>query len=71
MTRNVGRLEWKIRVAVGILLLAIAFFVELPELWEGVSAAVGGVLLLTGFFRYCPVNQLLGRHPAQTPRDSP
>lgn len=65
MTRNVGRLEWKVRVAAGIVGLAIAFFIELPALWEGVFGTAGVALLLTGLVRYCPLNQLFGRHPKE------
>jgi hypothetical protein len=60
MTRNVGRLEWKLRAAAGIVLLAIALFIELPEAWEALPGVLGAIVLLTAIARYCPVNQLLG-----------
>lgn len=60
MTRNVGRLERKLRVAAGIVLLALAVFIEWPDAWEALPALLGGALLLTGLARYCPLNQLLG-----------
>lgn len=64
MRRNVGRLEWKLRAAAGIVLLAAAFFIEWPDAWEGAGAIVGAVLLATAWLRYCPVNHLLRRDTA-------
>ena len=61
MKRNVGPLEWKLRVAAGIVVLSAAFFIEWPDAWEGVGWVLGAALLITGLVRYCPVNQLLGR----------
>jgi predicted anti-sigma-YlaC factor YlaD len=60
---NVGRLEWKLRVAGGIVLLAAAFFIEWPQAWEGLIGVIGGALLVTGLVRYCPLNHLFGRTP--------
>jgi predicted anti-sigma-YlaC factor YlaD len=60
---NVGRLERKLRVAGGIVLLAAALFIEWPQAWEGLIGVIGGALLVTGFVRYCPLNHLFGRTP--------
>lgn len=68
MTRNVGRLEWKLRVAAGIVLIAAAFFVEWPDAWEAVPTFLGAALVVTGLARYCPLNQLLGRRTGQQTR---
>jgi hypothetical protein len=64
MRRNVGRLEWKLRAVAGIVLMAAALFIEWPGAWEGLGGAMGALLLATAIFRYCPVNQLLGRRSA-------
>jgi hypothetical protein len=64
MRRNVGSLEWKLRAAAGIVLIAAAFFIEWPDAWEGVVGLLGAALLLTAWVRYCPINRLLGREVA-------
>jgi hypothetical protein len=61
MTPNVGRLERKLRVAVGAVLLAAAFFIEWEDWWELLPTVLGVALIATGLLRYCPVNQMAGR----------
>lgn len=46
-------------MGLAIVFLSIAFFIELPQLWEGVFALIGAALLRTGLTRYCPVNRPL------------
>ena len=63
MKRNVGPLEWKVRAAVGVVFLVLAFFIEWPGSWEIVPTVLGLLFLATGLARYCPLNQALGRTP--------
>jgi hypothetical protein len=65
MRHNVGRVERRVRGAAGIVLLAAALVIQWPGAWEGLVGAIGAVLLATAIFRYCPVNQLVGRDAAR------
>lgn len=60
MTRNVGGADRAVRLIVGSLLVAVPIVVELPGWWGLLPFVIGVVLVLTGAFRYCPVNRLLG-----------
>lgn len=60
MIHNVGPLERKIRAALGLLLLVLAFFIEWPDATEAVLAVFGIFLLATAWARYCPLNHLFG-----------
>jgi len=54
---NVGGVDRKLRIIVGILVLA-SFFV-LPEQYK-YWALIGIVPLVTGFFSFCPLYSVLG-----------
>jgi hypothetical protein len=54
MTRNVGGLDRMLRIAAGLVLLALSFG---PLGWWGL---IGLVPLATGLIRWCPVYPLLG-----------
>ena len=60
MTRNMGRIDQFFRIVVGLALLA--YTVKDGTLASGwpVSSVIGGVLLVTAFFSYCPLYSLLG-----------
>lgn len=60
MTCNVGGIERPIRILLGIILIGIGAFGDLPV--GGMTAAliVGAVALVTGAIGYCPVWSLLG-----------
>lgn len=51
MKKNIGRIDQFVRVAVGIVLLALVFVLEGNARWWGL---VGLVPLLTGLFGVCP-----------------
>lgn len=60
MTKNVGGMECKIRLVLGVVALGVAAFVELPMWAVGAIGLVGVVALVTGGARYCPLWALLG-----------
>lgn len=66
MTCNVGGVERTIRVGVGIMLLSLGMFVELPALGLGLAYIVGAVALVTGVIGYCPAWSLLGINTCPT-----
>lgn len=52
---NEGKIDRGLRVALGVVLLTLAFFG--PQSWWGL---IGIVPLLTGIFGFCPIYRLLG-----------
>ena len=54
MVLNVGKKDRTIRITVGIILLAVGFFVMKAPVWKIIFDAVGLIFLLTGYFRVCP-----------------
>lgn len=60
MTCNVGGVERPVRIIVGIVLLGIGAFAELPPLGVGVALVVGTIMLATGAVGFCPAWTLLG-----------
>lgn len=59
MKLNVGGVERGIRIALGVALLALAFFANIG-VWVYVVGVVGVVALVTGLVQYCPLSALLG-----------
>ena len=60
MSTNVGRLDQYVRIVLGLTLVAFAFKDGLSiEGWHWFGL-LGFVLLLTAFFRICPVYSILG-----------
>ena len=59
MKCNVGGLERAIRIIIGFVALSLAYFS-----WTGTEAVlgyiVGGIALVTGLIRFCPLSALLG-----------
>jgi len=55
MIHNVGTFDRILRIAVGLLLISLAFTGTL-----GLWAYIGIVPLLTGLFRFCPAYRLFG-----------
>jgi hypothetical protein len=60
MTCNVGGIERPIRIALGLILVAIGSFAELPPVGVGIALVAGTVALVTGIVGYCPVWALFG-----------
>jgi hypothetical protein len=57
MKSNVGGVDRGLRIAVGVVLLALVFVLEGNARWLGL---VGLVPLATGLFGFCPAYTLLG-----------
>jgi hypothetical protein len=57
MKQNVGRIDQVIRIAIGVLLLALILVFEGNARWWGL---LGLVPLLTGLFGRCPLYSLIG-----------
>jgi len=55
MNKNVGSVDKKVRVAVGVLLVVLAIMGTIG--WWG---WLGVVLIITGSMNYCPAYSLLG-----------
>jgi hypothetical protein len=60
MVKNVGGVEQKIRLLVGLLAIGIAAFAGLP-MWGAVLMAVVGIIaIVTGMMGHCPLWSLFG-----------
>lgn len=67
MTCNVGGIERPIRIGLGILLLGIGAFANLPLVGTAIVLAGGTIALVTGVIEFCPVWALLGMNTCPTP----
>ncbi|BDU53700.1 DUF2892 domain-containing protein [Limnohabitans sp. INBF002] len=56
MTANVGGIDRILRIAAGLVLIALAF-TQVVGMWGYI---VGGIVLATGVFRFCGAYTLLG-----------
>lgn len=59
MKANVGGMDRSVRIVLGLILLPLAWFALSGGL-AIVAYAVGGIALVTGLVRFCPVNAMLG-----------
>lgn len=57
MKQNVGSVDKFIRIAIGVMLLALIFVFEGDARWWGL---LGLVPLLTGLFSRCPLYSVMG-----------
>jgi hypothetical protein len=57
MKQNVGAVDKFIRIAIGVMLLALIFVLDGDARWWGL---LGLVPLLTGLFGRCPLYSLIG-----------
>ena len=60
MTCNVGGVERPIRITVGILLVAVGAFADLPPLGIAAALVLGTIALVTGAIGYCPLWAVFG-----------
>lgn len=60
MKCNVGGMDRTGRLTLGVVLLLIGFLAPLAPLWQAIIFIVAAIALLTGIFRFCPANALLG-----------
>ena len=66
MSCNVGGTERTIRIVLGVILLTMAFFVELPTWGAVVASVVGAVAFITGAVGLCPAWLLFGINTCST-----
>ncbi|HYA77016.1 MAG TPA: DUF2892 domain-containing protein [Burkholderiaceae bacterium] len=59
MKANVGGIERPIRIALGVVLLALAFLGNMG-VWGYVAGVIGAVALLTGLAGWCPAWAVFG-----------
>lgn len=57
---NVGGIDKTLRIVLGILLVAVGFFMDLSATWTIVAYVLAIIALLTALVNYCPLNQLFG-----------
>ena len=57
MKKNIGAADKWIRIAAGIVLLALIFVIKSDWRWLGL---IGVILLGTAFLNFCPLYKLLG-----------
>ena len=67
MKCNVGGAERVARILIGIGLFGLSYFV-LAGTGATIGYVVGGILLVTGLIRFCPITTLLG---INTCKDAP
>jgi hypothetical protein len=60
MTCNVGGIERPIRILMGIALIAIGAFANLPLIGTAMALVPGSIALVTGVIGYCPLWALMG-----------
>ena len=60
MSCNVGGIERPIRIAVGLVLVAIGSLAELPVAGMAIALIAGVIALVTGIIGFCPLWALLG-----------
>lgn len=66
MTCNVGGIERPIRIGMGILLLGIGAFANLPLFGTAIMLVAGTIALVTGVIEFCPLWALLGLNTCPT-----
>ena len=69
MNTNMGSTDQIVRLLVGILALGLFFVLEGNGRWLGL---IGGVMIGTAAFRWCPIYKLLGMSTqgSKSPQDS-
>jgi len=60
LTLNVGGWDRIIRLVLGVVLIALAYFGILSGTGAIVANIVAAIALVTGLIRFCPANALLG-----------
>jgi hypothetical protein len=65
VTKNVGRADSALRIAVGLVLAPMSMLIAAP-VWIPVTlAAIAAFGLITGVLRYCPLFGLVGVSPLE------
>ena len=66
MTCNVGGIERPIRIVLGVILLALALFGQMPTPGAWTLGIIGAIALLTGTIGFCPAWKLFGMNTCPT-----
>ncbi len=61
MFENVGPLERKLRIIVGLALIGIGFAAPIPDQWHMASMSLALISLFPAIFGFCPAKALLFR----------
>lgn len=69
MTCNVGTIERSIRIALGLILVAIGSMAELPVAGMATALIAGVIALVTGVIGFCPLWALLGLNTCPSESD--
>jgi hypothetical protein len=59
MTKNVGSIDRIVRIVLGLVLLAIAFFAGFTT-WTTIGAIAGVVFIATAGMKFCPMYRIFG-----------
>jgi hypothetical protein len=60
MRRNVRGVDRGVRAVLAVVLLSIAYLVELPKAWEAAVFLLGAIAAFTALTAYCPLKELFG-----------
>lgn len=60
MKSNVGGIDRNLRIALGVVLIALGLLAGLSGLAKWAALVVGIVMVLTALTRFCPAYRLLG-----------
>lgn len=60
MTCNLGAVERAIRMGLGIILIAIGYFADIPGGWAAAVYLIGAVAVVTAAAGFCPAWKVLG-----------
>ena len=66
MRCNVGGIERPIRMVLGLGLIAIGSFADLPPVGTGIAFVAGTIAVVTGVIGFCPVWALFGLNTCPT-----
>ncbi len=70
MTCNVGGIERPIRIVLGLALVTVGAFAELPVVGMAVALVAGAIALVTGVIGFCPAWALLSVNTCPTPSNN-
>ena len=64
MIQNLGTVDRLVRVAIGLVLLALIFILDGGQRWLGL---IGLIPLVTGTFSFCPLYRMIGLNTCPRP----
>lgn len=70
LSANVGGLDRGMRLVLGIVLIALAFFNVFSGTWAIIAYTIGAIALITGIIKFCPANALFGINTCKTKSSS-